>query len=228
MAEDNKIHYNLKDLENDLGTGLVNLSTLNQRISNTLNKAKTTHYDYTDFTEFEDENGNILLIRYDENEYEFRGNKYCSYIIRNDKTGSCEEGVAQIKGGQHVRLTEQERVEKIKNYINEQKRLDSFFISLILKLREIGLCRYATSDLVDYAESIVNYATSRAEYNGDKYWLFIRNKFFTEENTYVVFNATKLEIVEDSTLINKIFDLSKYFPKGNKSSQKSKPWWKLW
>ncbi len=230
MAEDNKNSYSkLKDLQNDLAA----LNGFPQQIEDKANQANSLmkngkfHDDYADFTEFEDENGNILLIKYDKQEYEFRGNKYCSYILCNEKTGSREEGIAQIKGGQYVRLTDPERVEKIKSYINEQNRFAESTISLVSKLKEIGICPSDTA-IVDYAKSISNYVTSRAEYNGDTYLLFIRNKFFTEKHTYVVFNATKWEVVEDETLINKLFDLSKYFSEENKSTPKAKPWWKKW
>ena len=78
--------------------------------------------DFAKFTEFEDENGNIMLIRYSNTDYNFRGNKYCKYILCNEKTGSREEGIAQIKGGQKVHIEDKERVLKIKEFIESQKQ----------------------------------------------------------------------------------------------------------
>lgn len=75
---------------------------------------------YADFKEFEGENGEIMLIKYDTNQYEFRGNKYCAYIKCNEKTGEKEEGIAQVKNGQYIKVEDQERVAKIKNSIFNQ------------------------------------------------------------------------------------------------------------
>lgn len=226
MAEDNNNFQQFNQLNNMLGD-LNNLSSqLENQVqkSNSLIKNGKFQDDYADFTEFEDENGNILLIKYDTKEYEFRGNKYCTYILCNEKVGSREEGIAQIKGGQHIHVKDVDRVEKIKSYINEEKRKSVNLKSLILRLKEKGVLANLDSD-TDITDNI----TSKSEYNGDTYWLFIRNKFITKEHNYVVFNKSRCEIVEDITLINKLFDLNKYFPKENKSTASAKkPWWKKW
>ena len=226
MAEDNKNSQQFNKLNNMLG----NLNNLSSQLENQVQKSNSLikngkfQDDYADFTEFEDENGNILLIKYDTKEYEFRGNKYCTYILCNEKIGSREEGIAQIKGGQHIHVKDVDRVEKIKSYINEEKRKSVNLKSLILRLKEKGVLANLDSD-TDITDNI----TSKSEYNGDTYWLFIRNKFITEEKNNVVFNKTRCEIVEDTALINKLFDLNKYFPEENKSTASvKKPWWKNW
>jgi hypothetical protein len=209
---------------------LGNLNNLSSQLENQVQKSNSLikdgifQDDYADFKEFEDENGTILLIKYDTKEYEFRGNKYCTYTLCNEKTGSREEGIAQIKNGQHVHIKDVDRAEKIKSYINEEKRKSANLKSLILKLKEKGVLANLDSDT-----DITNNITSKSEYNGDTYWLFIRNKFITEEHNYVVFNKSRCEIVEDIALINKLFDLSKYFPEENKPTiSAKKPWWKKW
>lgn len=231
MAEDNKIFNMINANEsfikslNDTFNGLES----NANKPNSLMKNGKFHDDYADFTEFEDENGNILLIKYDKQEYEFRGNKYCSYILCNEKTGSREEGIAQIKGGQYVRLTDPERIEKIKSYItNEQEEVQKLInlinIKLLVsKLNDIGIYP-SDSNIVDCFEDLV---TARTKYNGDTFLLFIGDEALFEDDC-VVFNVTKYEIVEDSALINNIFDLSKYFHEENKSNTNAKPWWKKW
>ena len=94
---------------------------LNKIQANSVNNNNVEyHDDYADFTEIEDENGKIMLIKYS-GKYEFRGNDYCIYTLCDEKTGSREEGIAQIKGGQYVRLTDPERIEKIRASITDQQ-----------------------------------------------------------------------------------------------------------
>lgn len=80
-----------------------------------------TNFDLNTFTEFEDENGNILLIKYSTVEYEYRGNKYCKYILINEDTNYKEDGIAQIKDGQKIHIKDQKRVEKISKYMSSKK-----------------------------------------------------------------------------------------------------------
>ena len=96
-------------------------SEMEQSITNatkSVNNSNTEyHDDYADFIEFEDENGKIMLIKYSDAEYEFRGNRYCKYVLCDEKTGSRENGVAQIKNGQKEHIKDPERINKIKEYM---------------------------------------------------------------------------------------------------------------
>lgn len=124
MTEENKYSQQLNQINNMLGDLNHLSSQLENKVlkSNSLIKNGKLQDDFADFTEFEDENGNILLIKYSTREFEFRGNKYCKYILCNEKTGSREEGVAQINGGQHVHIKDEERKQKITEYINHVKQ----------------------------------------------------------------------------------------------------------
>ena len=123
MAEDNKNSQQFNKLNNMLG----NLNNLSSQLENQVQKSNSLikngkfQDDYADFTEFEDENGDIQLIKYSTREFEFRGNKYCKYILCNEKSGSQEEGIAQVKGGQHIHIKDEERKQKIIEYINHVK-----------------------------------------------------------------------------------------------------------
>lgn len=74
------------------------------------------------FTEIEDEEGNIVLIKYGEGIYEYRGNTYCEYILYNEETKYREDGVAQIVHGQKIRIKDIKRREKLKEIIKEQQK----------------------------------------------------------------------------------------------------------
>lgn len=115
MAEQNKFNSFFDDMP---AFGFTNATKTQTNTSSTKNTEY--HDDYADFTEFEDENGKIMLIKYS-HKYEFRGNDYCVYTLCDEKTGSREEGIAQIKGGQYVRLTDPERIEKVRASITEQQ-----------------------------------------------------------------------------------------------------------
>lgn len=95
-------------------------NTENKNEDTTGNLVKNGRYydKYANFTEFEDENGNLMLIKYGKGEYNFRGNTYCTYILCNEKTGSREDGVAQIKNRQRIHIKDPERVAKIKESIH--------------------------------------------------------------------------------------------------------------
>lgn len=99
----------------------LDFPNFNNSQANVQNENNTEYHDcYADFTEIEDENGNILLIKYSDLEFEFRGNKYCEYILCNEKTNSREKGIAQIKGGQYVWIKDNERVQNIKEFIHHE------------------------------------------------------------------------------------------------------------
>lgn len=227
MSEHNT---NKKDiLENELSSTFSKLNELSQSLeefgNNNLIKNGIFHDDYADFTEFEDENGNILLIKYDTTEYEFRGNKYCTYILCNEKTGSREEGIAQIKNGQHVHIKDIDRIVKIKSFIQEKERR----VKNIEKLIQAFQSNCITNEYADYKSisNIIDHPTAKATYNNEEYWLYISNKFITQERKYVVLNSTRMDVVEDDMLIDQLFDLNKYFPEEKKPNNK-KPWWKKW
>ena len=78
--------------------------------------------DYEDFTEFEDENGTVLLVRYSRTIYEFRNNLYCKYILVNEKIGNREEGIAQIKNGQNIHIKDEDRLKRIREFMLHQKQ----------------------------------------------------------------------------------------------------------
>ena len=77
------------------------------------------NYDFSYFTEIEDENGEIVLVWYSKAEYIYRGNKYCRYILCNEKTGYSEEGVAQIKNGRYEYIKDEERSKIIQQFMLE-------------------------------------------------------------------------------------------------------------
>ena len=126
------------------------------------------HDDYADFTEFEDDNGKIMLIKYS-HKYEFRGNDYCIYTLCDEKTGSREEGIAQIKGGQYVKLTDPERIEKISASIKDQQN------RMINKAKELPQLTYIKHKI----------------YCGDVYILL------RAENKYHIFDSTKGSICHE-------------------------------
>lgn len=98
--------------------------TKNSKKSSSLMKNGKFQDDYSDFTEFEDESGNIRLIKYSDVEYEFRGNKYCKYILCDEKTGYREDGIAQIwkdREPKYVHIEDDERLIKIREYIEYTK-----------------------------------------------------------------------------------------------------------
>ena len=181
------------------------------------------HDEFADFVEFEDENGVIQIIKYDTQEYNFRGNKYCLYTIGNETTRVFSEGIAQINNGKYIHIKEQDGVEQIKKHIREEKRQLLGIKNLRYALKE----NYVVKDSVN--EDFLEKITAKTQFQNAEYWLFIRNKFITEEKKYVVFNATKFEVVKDDTLINQLFDFDKYFPEiKNQSPNNQKKWWKLW
>lgn len=112
--------FDINEELDSFGKGFSNFN--NVKPQNNTQKINNSEYhdDYADFTEIEDENGKIMLIKYSK-KYEFRGNDYCIYTLCDEKTGSCEEGIAQIKGGQYVRLTDPERIEKIRACIIDKQ-----------------------------------------------------------------------------------------------------------
>ncbi len=84
-------------------------------------KNDISNYNLNSFTEIEDEKGNIILVKYSSVEYEYRGNKYCQYILINEETKYIEHGIAQIKGGQKIHIKDPKRVNTIKSYIKSEK-----------------------------------------------------------------------------------------------------------
>ena len=123
MSEQNKFNEIFGDMASELNNFSIDLQSPSVASNNNQSKNDTEYYDkYADFTEIEDEHGNILLIKYCNYETEYRGNKYCKYVLCDEKTDSMKLGIAQIKGGQHVRLEDEERVQKIMEHINNELR----------------------------------------------------------------------------------------------------------
>lgn len=125
MTENKKNIQNFKEFDSDLNSILKILDGIpntvpkqNVEQNDTLIDDNKYHDDYADFTEFEDENGNIQLIKYSTKVFEFRGNKYCKYVLCNEKTGNREDGIAQIKGGQYIHIKDEERKQKIIEFID--------------------------------------------------------------------------------------------------------------
>lgn len=187
------------------------------------------HDEFADFTEFEDEHGEILLIKYDTKTYEFRGNTYCQYILCNEKTGSREEGIAQVKNGQKIHIKDQERINKIMSFIcseiNKQeheklkqdkaKQQDQIIGDFLYALDEIGISQSDFDDFDDFLEAIKESVDEKKTYNGDEYWLYVN----TVDKECVVWNNTKGKLIKDISLIRTIFDIDKYF-------RTNLPWWK--
>lgn len=176
MTEENKFNQFFGGMS-DFAFSNVGKSQVHTQVTNNTEY----HDDYADFTEFEDENGKIMLIKYSK-KYEFRGNDYCIYTLCDEKTGSCEEGIAQIKGGQYVRLTDPERIEKISASITDQQN------RMINKAKDLPELNYIKHKI----------------YYGDVYILL------RAEGKYHIFDSTKGSICHEgdddfAQLNNKIF-----------------------
>lgn len=78
--------------------------------------------DLSEFTEIEDEEGNIVCILYSDVSYSYRGNKYCKYILCDEKKRTREDGIAQIKNGQKIHLKDKERIYKINREMLKDKQ----------------------------------------------------------------------------------------------------------
>ena len=137
---------------------------------------------YADFTEFEDENGNIMLIKYSEVEYEFRGNKYCKYILCNEKTGSREDGIAQIKNGQKVHLKDEERILKIKEYIKHQKIENEKTIYPITGKLLIARTHNVDSDWLE----LIGYKYDEFDIFQEKFTFLYRAKYISHDPYFII------------------------------------------
>lgn len=153
------------------------------------------HDDYENFDEIEDENGNVLLVKYFQ-ETEFRGNKYYIYILINEKTGYKEKGIAQEKNGQKIFVKDKQKIIKIQEkIINKYFKRCNYDANIIdTKIDEeqelFVLCK--NKNLPYFYSIISGYGTYKEEYLSEN----SGNKEFLNK-VIKLFNLSESEIERD-------------------------------